>query len=390
LALFLYICNNYDTHKNQSSPLNFGKQKLKIHAMKKTLFALIILLSASTNAQNYQLVWFEEFSNSTIESANWTHETGGNGWGNNELQYYTNRDVNSYILGGNLVIEAKKESYSGKNYTSARMITKGKRNFTYGKIEARIRLPYGQGIWPAFWMLGENISTVGWPSCGEIDIMELIGGGANDKKVYGTAHWQTNIHASYGGNYTISSGIFANDYHVFSIIWNSKSIQWFVDGNKYVTLDITDAALQAFHKNNFIILNLAVGGNWPGNPDATTIFPQKMYVDYVRVYQEVPAATEEEGNNLPGEFRLQNNFPNPFNPATEIGYQVKSNSFVTLKVFNVLGNEITTLVNEEKPAGKYSVSFDTSNSGQPLPSGIYYCTMTAGSFSEAKKMLLLK
>ncbi len=359
--------------------------------MKKLLFTLFTLINISINAQNYQLVWFDEFSNATIDAANWTHETGGSGWGNNELEYYTNRNVNSYIENGSLIIEAKKESYGGKNYTSARMITKGKKYFTYGKIEARIKLPYGQGIWPAFWLLGENISTVGWPKCGEIDIMELIGGGANDKKVYGTVHWESNGHASYGGNYSLGTGIFADNYHVFTIVWNTKSIQWFVDGSKYVTIDITPAGLAAFHKNQFIILNLAVGGNWPGNPDATTIFPQKMYVDYVRVYQEVPVSTnEDEGSILPYQFKLENNFPNPFNPATEIGYQVQSNSFVKLKIFNVLGDEVATLVNEEKSAGKYSVKFDTTNNNNSLPSGIYYFTMTAGSFSETKKMVLLK
>lgn len=359
--------------------------------MKKLLFTLFTLINISIYAQNYQLVWFDEFSNATIDGANWTHETGGSGWGNNELEYYTNRNVNSYVENGSLVIEARKESYGGKNYTSARMITKGKKYFTYGKIEARIKLPYGQGIWPAFWMLGENISTVGWPKCGEIDIMELIGGGANDKKVYGTVHWESNGHASYGGNYSLGTGIFADNYHVFTIVWNTKSIQWFVDGSKYVTIDITPAGLAAFHKNQFIILNLAVGGNWPGNPDASTIFPQKMYVDYVRVYQEVPTSTnEDQGGILPYQFKLENNFPNPFNPATEIGYQVQSNSFVKLKIFNVLGNEVATLVNEEKSAGKYSIKFDTTNHNNPLPSGIYYCTMTAGSFSETKKMVLLK
>jgi len=362
--------------------------------MKKLLFALSILLAAFTQAQNYQLIWSDEFSGSAIDASNWTLETGGSGWGNNELEYYTNRNVNSYIQNGSLVIEAKQENYGGKNYTSARMITKGKRYFTYGKIEARIKLPSGKGIWPAFWMLGENISTVGWPACGEIDIMELIGGGTNDKKVYGTAHWESNGHASYGGNYTLSSGIFADDYHVFTIVWTSKVIQWFVDGIKFVTIDITPAGLQAFQKNNFIILNLAVGGNWPGNPDGTTVFPQKMYVDYVRVYQEVPVSTNEEGNNFPGHFKLQNNFPNPFNPETAISYQLAENSFVTLKVFNVLGNEITTLVNEEKQAGNYSVKFDATNYNQltvnTTPSGVYYYTLTAGAFRETKKMILLK
>jgi len=183
----------------------------------KKLLALFILLTAANRAQNYQLIWSDEFSDSTINTSNWTHKTRESGWGNNELEYYTNRSVNSYIQNGSLVIEARKENYGGENYTSARMITKGKRYFTYGKIEARIKLPYGKGIWPAFWMLGENISTVGWPACGKIDIMELIGGGTNDKKVYGTDYWESEGHAQYGGSYTLSYGIFAYNYHVFSI-----------------------------------------------------------------------------------------------------------------------------------------------------------------------------
>ncbi|MFA6597270.1 MAG: family 16 glycosylhydrolase [Ignavibacteriaceae bacterium] len=364
--------------------------------IKKLLLTLFVIITASARAQNYQLVWSDEFSSPTINTSNWTYEIGNNnGWGNNELEYYTNRNVNSYIQDSSLVIEAKQESYGGKSYTSARMITKGKKFFTYGKIEARIKLPYGKGIWPAFWMLGENISTVGWPACGEIDIMELIGGGVNDKKVYGTAHWNNNGHVQYGGNYSLSSGIFADDYHVFTIVWNSKSIQWYVDGSKYCTIDITSSSLQAFQKNNFIILNLAVGGKWPGNPDTTTVFPQKMYVDYVRVYQEVPASTDEdEGNIVPGQFKLQNNFPNPFNPETEIGFQLPTNNFVTLKIYNVLGNEVATLINEEKPAGKYSVKFDTTIHHQlttnTIPSGVYYYSLTAGSFRETKKMMFLK
>jgi len=363
--------------------------------MKKLFFILITLLAAHIQAQNYQLVWSDEFDSTAINTSNWTHETGGSGWGNNEWEYYTNRPVNSYIENGSLVIEAKKESYGGKNYTSARMITKGKKYFTYGKIEARIKLPYGKGIWPAFWTLGENISTIGWPSCGEIDIMELIGGGTNDKKVYGTAHWESNGHASYGGNYSLATGIFADAYHVFSIVWNSKSIQWFVDGSKYVTIDITPAGLAAFHKNNFILLNLAVGGNWPGYPDATTIFPQKMYVDYVRVYQEAAVSVDENESGKPESFMLYDNFPNPFNPTTEISYRIapqngKTSEFVSLKVFDTLGNEVETLVNEEKQAGTHSVKFETANRHRSLPSGVYFYTLASGSFKESKKMMLLR
>lgn len=363
----------------------------------KKLLALFILLTVSICAQNYQLVWSDEFSDSTINTSNWVHETGGSGWGNNELEYYTNRSVNSYIQNGSLVIQAKKENYGGKNYTSARMITKGKRYFTYGKIEARLKLPFGKGIWPAFWTLGENISTVGWPACGEIDIMELIGGGTNDKKVYGTAHWESNGHSQYGGSYTLSSGIFADNYHVFSITWTSAKIEWYVDGTKYVTIDITPAGLQAFHKNIFIILNLAVGGNWPGNPDSTTIFPQKMYIDYVRVYLDVPTSVNEEENDLPEKLILENNFPNPFNPETIISYQItpqnlpdksETSVFVTLKVYDILGHEIATLINEEQYIGKYSIKFDAANNA--LPSGIYFYQLRAGNIVQTKKMILMR
>jgi len=364
----------------------------------KQLFFLFLLLITTTflNAQNYQLVWSDEFDGTTINTANWTHETGGGGWGNNELEYYTNRSVNSYIENGNLVIQALKESYGGRSYTSARMISKDKKYFTYGKIEARIKLPYGKGIWPAFWTLGQNIASVGWPTCGEIDIMELIGGGVNDKKVYGTAHWNSNGHASYGGNYSLGTGIFADAYHIFSITWDSKMIRWYVDGFNYVSIDISPAGLAAFQKNHFILLNLAVGGNWPGSPDASTAFPQKMYVDYVRVYQDVPVNVDEGALTPAKEFHLDNNYPNPFNPETKIGYRIPVPSssqngntvHVTLKVSDILGNEVAMLVNEDKPAGSYSVTFDAGAGA--FPSGIYYCTMTAGNFRETKKMVLLK
>lgn len=238
-------------------------------------------------SQNWQIVWQDEFSGSEINTQNWTHEIGGNGWGNNELQYYTNRTENSYIENGSLIIQANKEDFLGKSYTSARLITKDKQSWQYGRVEARIKLPYGQGIWPAFWMLGNNISSVGWPKCGEIDILEMVGGASGDKVAYGTAHWdQSGQHASYGGNYTLANGIFADDYHLFTIEWTPKYIKWFVDGHQYHVIDITPSELSEFHQKFFIILNLAIGGDWPGSPDGSTVFPQKMYVDYVRFYAD--------------------------------------------------------------------------------------------------------
>jgi beta-glucanase (GH16 family) len=233
------------------------------------------------------LAWSDEFDGETVDASNWAFETGSGGWGNNELQYYTNRPENAMIENGSLVITAKEESLGGAKYTSARMVTRGKHSWKYGKIEARIKLPYGQGIWPAFWMLGTNFSSAGWPKCGEIDIIEMVGGGENrDDTVHGTAHWDSNGHAEYGGSKALPDpSRFCDDYHKFGIKWNKKQIVWYLDDVQYMIIDITPAGLSEFRAPFFIIINLAVGGNWPGAPDKTTVFPQKMYVDWIRVYQ---------------------------------------------------------------------------------------------------------
>ncbi|MFL0166715.1 carbohydrate-binding protein [Candidatus Clostridium helianthi] len=229
----------------------------------------------------WNLAWSDEFNGTSINTSNWKYETGGDGWGNNELEYYTNRSENARIENGNLVIEARKENYNGMNYTSARLKSQGLKNWTYGKVEARMKLPAGQGVWPAFWMLGENISQVSWPKCGEIDIMEHIN---NESAII---HWDStdnNTHAQYGA---ASPNIDVTQYHVYSIEWDASSIKWFVDGTQYLEANIANNinGTEAFHKPFFILFNLAIGGNWPGNPDGSTPFPAKMYVDYVRVYQ---------------------------------------------------------------------------------------------------------
>ncbi|NPD47508.1 MULTISPECIES: family 16 glycosylhydrolase [unclassified Lentimicrobium] len=233
------------------------------------------------------LIWSEEFDYTGLPDASyWNMETGGGGWGNNELQNYTNREDNALVGNGYLTITAKEEVYGGRNYTSARITTQNKFDFKYGKIEARIKLPYGQGIWPAFWMLGSNINSVSWPACGEIDIMELVGGTNRDNISHSTIHWDNaGQHASYGESYSLSNGIFADDFHVFSVEWDEQSIRGFVDGSQYFVADITPSGLSEFHEDFFIILNLAVGGNWPGSPNASTVFPQTMQVDYIRVYK---------------------------------------------------------------------------------------------------------
>ena len=234
----------------------------------------------------YTLVWHDEF-NGTALSGDWVYDigTGNGGWGNNELQYYTNQ--NAVVSDGVLQITAKQEAMNGMNYTSSRIKTQGIQSWKYGRIDIRAAVPKGQGIWPALWMLGDNITSVGWPSCGEIDIMELVGGaGNNDKTVYGTAHWSDNgNHAQYGDSYTLNSGVFADEFHVFSIVWNANSITWMVDNTVFNTINTTPAQLAEFQEKFFLIFNVAVGGNWPGSPDPSTQFPQTMYVDYVRVFQ---------------------------------------------------------------------------------------------------------
>ena len=231
----------------------------------------------NTDTSIFQLVWSDEFSGSTVDSSIWNFETGGNGWGNHEQEYYQSN--NTTIENGNLVITAKKESVGSKGYTSSRLTTQGKKEFLYGKIEARIKLPVGQGFWPAFWMLGSDINTVNWPGCGETDIMEHIN---EDSVIYGTIHWDNNGHVQDGGK-TASS---PSDYHLYSVEWDSTSIKWYVDSTMYHTSNITANSTDEFHAPFFILLNFAVGGDWPGQTIADNLLPAKMYVDWVRVYQK--------------------------------------------------------------------------------------------------------
>jgi len=234
------------------------------------------------------LVWSDEFNPKTLNTSNWTYETGGGGWGNNELEYYTTNSKNLFLTGGYLVIEARAEIVGTNNYTSARIKTQNKKTFTYGRMDIRAKLPKGQGLWPAIWMLGNNITQqgYGWPACGEIDIMEFLG---NDlKKVYGTVHWGVagGSHSYIGGNYSLTTGDFNSSFHVFSLQWDDTGMTFLVDDEPFYSASKTDIGSNyPFDKPFFFIMNVAVGGNWPGNPNLSTVFPQRMIVDYVRVFQ---------------------------------------------------------------------------------------------------------
>jgi beta-glucanase (GH16 family) len=261
-------------------------------------FAIMVLTPSrfvSANSGDWNLFWSDEFTGaegSGVDSTKWVFDIGAGGWGNHELEYYTDRTENASIQNNMLVIMAIKEDYNDLHYTSARLKTAGKFDFTYGKVEIYAKLPYGKGIWPAFWLLGSDINNdVDWPDCGEIDIMENIGKNTNEDqaKIYGTIHGPG--YSSSGGigtTYAIPNGTkFKDGFHKFSIEWELNVIRWYVDDIQYQRLTSKDIGNKewVFNHNFFIILNLAVGGNWPGSPDNTTIFPQSYIIDYVRVYR---------------------------------------------------------------------------------------------------------
>ena len=281
--------------------------KNKITTFSKGLAILIILVSL-TSCENSEtqtvttlnnLVWSDNFSEAdgVVNKSNWTFNigTGDNGWGNNELQYYTDRPENVVVKDGMLEITAIKESFQGAGYTSGRILSKGLYELQYGRIEARIKLPYGKGYWPAFWMLGANIqegdetpddpATDVWPLAGEIDIMEYLGD--NPTTVFGSVHGP----GYSGGNaitkdYVLKNGRFDNDFHVFGIEWGENYINYYVDNVLYNQITPEDVTGEwVFNKPFFLILNLAVGGNFPGAPNENTVFPQTMYIDYIKVYQ---------------------------------------------------------------------------------------------------------
>ena len=242
------------------------------------------------------LVFADEFNGAAgtaPDSSKWRYDIGGGGWGNNELEYYTNRTDNASLDGaGNLVITARRNNpgnyscwYGTCQYTSARLLTAQTFTQTYGRFEARMKLPRGQGIWPAFWMLGNNIGDVGWPQSGEIDIMENVG--FEPSTVHGTLHGPGySGGAGVGGGYTLPGGQqFADAFHTFTIDWAPNVITWYVDGIQYSRKTPADIGGNqwVFDHPFFMIMNLAVGGNWPGNPDGSTVFPQQLVVDYVRV-----------------------------------------------------------------------------------------------------------
>jgi beta-glucanase (GH16 family) len=241
----------------------------------------------------WKLAWSDEFDGSrgaSLDQSKWNPDVGGEGWGNKQLEYDT-KDQNAYQDGqGNLVIEARKSNpagyqcwYGSCQYTSARLTTNGRFSFTYGLIEARIKVPIDQGSWVSFWLLGDNCAAVGWPKCGEIDVMESVG--LQPASIYGSAHSSENS----TNPYKLQHGTFADDFHIFALEWDANHLYFFVDGDNYAIVDrasLNDRQNWVYDHPFNIMLNLAVGGSWPGYPSSTTSFPQDLYVSYVRVYTD--------------------------------------------------------------------------------------------------------
>jgi beta-glucanase (GH16 family) len=274
------------------------KKKENINALNNNKLETSTISNNSMNKMkdtNWKLKWADEFEKETIDSNNWTLQVVKAGKFNEEWQRYTNNNKNAYIENNYLVIKAIHESdkHGLNQYTSARLHTANKQSWKYGKIAARIKLPQGKGIWPAFWMLGTNINENGgdtpWPQSGEIDILELYGT-KDDGLIESNVHYadSTGSHAMMGAaSFKLDKGKFADEFYVFELEWNENQLTWFVDGKQFAEMDISSDELSELHKEFFILFNIAVGGTYAGRPNDTTNFPQHMYVDWVRVYEKV-------------------------------------------------------------------------------------------------------
>ncbi|MDG5765983.1 family 16 glycosylhydrolase [Balneolales bacterium ANBcel1] len=370
----------------------------RITSISFLLFAIHLLVSQPAVSQDWQLVWSDEFGTETLDTTNWEYMIGTGsqygvpaGWGNSELQYYTDREENIFVQDGKLHIVAREESYRTRNYTSARIRSLGKADFRYGKFEVRARMPKGQGLWPAIWMLPTDNVYGGWPRSGEIDILEIVG--HEPHIAHGTIHYGESAgagHSLTGGRYILRDGsTFNDDFHIFSIIWEPERIEWYVNGNLYhfATPGHTNPYPWVFDQKFHLLLNVAVGGNWPGNPDNTTEFPQEMVVDWIRVYQDATLTSAgDETEERPGSFTLSQNYPNPFNPTTNISFEIAEAGHVSIKVYDMLGRLVARPVNGDFHTGSHTISFDASN----LSSGTYIYRLESGGYEQARTMQLMK
>jgi beta-glucanase (GH16 family) len=324
--------------------------------MRKIIVILGLLSISYHSSAQWEMIWNDEFNNSILDNSKWINDVGGNGWGNNEAQFYTAGSANLTMNNGFATITAKAQQLGSNQYTSAKIISKNLFDVKYGKIEGRMKCPMGKGLWPAFWMLGSNIDTVSWPQCGEIDIMEHIN---NEPKIHGTAHWNNVGHQYLGGIINTDPTLF----HTYSIVWDANSIKWYMDDQLYYILNISNNTngTEEFHKKFYLILNLAVGGNWPGYPDASTVFPAEFVIDYIRVYKPAVAATDEL---LASSIEL---VPNPADQTIQLISNFSNESFSNGQLWSMEGrfvqsiDFIASLIDiQHLEKGTYFISFEVN------------------------------
>ena len=314
----IYVIKNIGNHSNNNYALIYLASSINLINMTflKILIPVILFISCGSEEETpmtpnppeendidisegfmspssydgYDLVWQDEFDGSSLDLSKWDYDIGTGcpnlcGWGNEEKQYY--RSQNVIVGNGVATIRARRESFEESDFTSGKIVTRNIQSFQYGRIDVRALLPDGgQGMWPAIWMLGINQPTVGWPSCGEIDIMEMFGGGGKENRITGNVFWEEGGPANVPSAYTVSGKTFASEYHVFSIEWDDSEIKWFVNNEEFKSFSTSRATRDAFRLPFYFIMNVAVGGIPPGDPDASTDFPTEMRVDYVRYFQK--------------------------------------------------------------------------------------------------------
>ncbi len=356
----------------------------------------LLWIPVFVSGQNWQMVWSDEFEGESLDTSKWSYQKGTGteygltDWGNGELQYY--RENNITVSDGLLSVTAKKEFYGGKSYTSGRIRTINKGDWKYCKIEFRAKMPIGQGLWAAIWMLPTDLSYGGWAQSGEIDIVECLG--QETSKVYGTLHfgstWPRNQQK--GTSYVTAAWSFSAEFHDFTLIWEEGRIRWYVDGELYQELGEGDwyssaASFPApFDKEFHLLINLAVGGNWPGSPSGATQFPQSMLVDYIRIYQDLPVGILQDAIPDRASNRLEQNYPNPFDTSTAITFSIKEREKVTLEVFDGTARKMDTAVDEVMQPGPHTVRYD----GSGLSPGLYTYRLSTEKFQAVKQMVVFK
>lgn len=338
---------------------------------------LLLHFPLFTQAQEYELVWSDEFTDSL--SSDWAYDIGGHGWGNNELQYYTNS--NTTVSDGTLKITVKKELFGTNQYTSSRIKTQGSQAWKYGRFEARIKLPKVQGNFPAFWLLGNTFNGTNWPECGEIDIMEQVN---TEDIIHANVHYDNNGYRSNSKSLATT----VTDFHVYALEWDEKTIRFLLDGTQYHQINIENSinGTDEFHREHFIILNYAMGGNWPGFVVDETALPSAMEIDYVRVYQKNASTDVLADAAIPNQITISETYPNPFNPSTNIEINLPQSDVISMTVYNTLGQIVQSEPNLRLNLGKNVVPIDGTN----WNSGIYFIVVKTSTQIFTRKTLLIK